>query len=90
MKSDKVFWINAVFNLPDDFEGTTTEALELLLKRRKSKESEGKLNTNNAERHLDSKNGELIDNLWEDQNSTCYMDSSICEYDREKHEWNYR
>lgn len=78
MKSKKIFCIrNLAFNLPDNFNGTLTDALELLLEYHKNEGiqkyniREKEKNDNNAqERTLE----DAVNSLWSDKHKKLYME----------------
>ena len=72
MKSSKVLVIKELyFNLPEDFNGTVTDALELLLAYRKEKSKDIKrINENN------------LLNLLNDKDKKCYCSEGIYDFNK--------
>jgi hypothetical protein len=83
MKSKKLFNLtNLYLNLPDDFEGNTTDALRLILNYREKAEASNKINV-----HDDEKDN--FNTLWFDDTIKCTMSSGFAEYDEENNSWKY-
>lgn len=83
MKSSKVFYIqNLVFNLPEDFNGTFTDALEMIVDYRRQKETKAKrklysANDNNLPLTLDG----AFEQLWNNENSKLFLQAGISFYE---------
>ena len=73
MKSTKIFYVkNLVFNLPEDFNGNLTNALEEVVKYRKS--DEAKKNRKEGPPNEDSTLNSCWDDLWNNENSRLHIE----------------
>lgn len=74
MKSEKVLYVKELyFNLPEDFEGTTADALQLATNYRKERELKGEIG-NSEEKFVGESN---IDIFWNNEDIKCVMSSAM-------------
>lgn len=88
MKSNKIFYIkNLAFNLPDDFNGGLNEALEEIIKYRKS----GDAKTNRFEGKYEPNKDvfDRIGELWNNDTYKLHLEFGAIEYDNKDEEWNF-
>jgi hypothetical protein len=86
MKSNKIFYIsNLVFNLPDDFQGTVTDALELVVQHRRSEEA-ARARTS---RHSDGADSleDAIQILFNNEDCKLHIETGMSFYDEDKNDW---
>jgi len=84
MKSNKIFCIKELYlNLPDDFNGSTLDALKLLVKVREDAELNGSVTLSNQDLNID--NYEL---LWQTEDKKCCISSALYKLN-DDNEWEY-
>ena len=78
MKSNKILALkNVVFNLPDDFEGDLTDALELLVKYRRSDEClKRRMSDNQCAKAYDTIS-DVVDGIWNSDEHKCHIEALI-------------
>jgi hypothetical protein len=89
MNSKKLFYIDSCwFNLPDDFNGTITDALELLLQYRKQSVLENKINVEvNEEMDLNKRRTDNYNRLMTTDDIKCSMNVGMSQYNKGTKEW---
>ena len=81
MESNKLLVMkNVAFNLPDNFEGNLTDALELLVKYRRGKESIKQKHVDNQPSIEFDNIGEAVFFIWNNKNYRCHIEGNVIEY----------